>query len=190
MSTRNFKDFREQLLAALGSSGDHDVENEINFKNALLDALKVEHTMEDVRNFEQYREKLIEGVAKSGGVTVEALNVTENGTYSEEGKAYSPVVVDVESDFTTAEVTIINSTNAGITQSCIAVLEYLGAEAMISQLPPLDPEASLTVDMVLFKGSQIIYAPEDLTIAVTGDITDDSGELTITGAGTITYTAK
>ena len=28
-------------------------------------------------------------------VTVEALNVTENGTYSEEGKAYSPVTVNV-----------------------------------------------------------------------------------------------
>lgn len=86
MSTRNFKDFREQLLAALGSSGDHDVENEINFKNALLDALKVEHTMEDVRNFEQYREKLIEGVAKSGGsgeftTAVMTFTVDSNETY-------------------------------------------------------------------------------------------------------------
>lgn len=30
-----------------------------------------------------------------GGVTVEALSVTENGTYSEEGKAYNPVTVNV-----------------------------------------------------------------------------------------------
>ena len=31
-------------------------------------------------------------------VTIEALSVTENGTYSEEGKAYSPVTVNVEGD--------------------------------------------------------------------------------------------
>lgn len=30
-----------------------------------------------------------------GGVTVEQLNATENGTYSEQGKAYSPVIVEV-----------------------------------------------------------------------------------------------
>lgn len=30
-----------------------------------------------------------------GGVTVEALTVTENGRYAEEGKAYNPVLVDV-----------------------------------------------------------------------------------------------
>ena len=28
-------------------------------------------------------------------VTIEQLNVTENGTYSDSGKAYSPVIVDV-----------------------------------------------------------------------------------------------
>lgn len=94
------------------------------------------------------------------------------------------------SDFTTAEVTITNSTNSSISQSCIAILELMGAQMMTSEIPPLDVDASVTVNMVLFKGSQIIYAPENVTIAVTGDITDDSGELTITGAGTITYTAK
>lgn len=44
-----------------------------------------------------------------GGVTVEALSVTENGTYSEEGKAYSPVTVNVaggSGDFSTAEVSV------------------------------------------------------------------------------------
>lgn len=45
-------------------------------------------------------------------VEVEALSVTENGTYSEEGKAYSPVTVNVEGDFITAEVTIKNASTA------------------------------------------------------------------------------
>lgn len=132
-------------------------------------------------------------VIDEGGATVEALNVTENGTYTEEGKAYSPVVVNVAapaSDFSTAVVTITNSTNSALSQSCIAILELMGAQMMTSEIPPLDVDASVTVNMVLFKGSQIIYAPENVNIAVTGDITDDSGELTITGAGTITYTAK
>lgn len=135
-------------------------------------------------------------VIDEGGATVEALNVTENGTYSEEGKAYSPVVVNVAgatSDFTTVEVTITNSTGSGISQSCIAIQEFMGVEGMTSQLAPLAPNSSVTVDMVLFKGTQIIYPPDDFTIAVTGDITDDTydnGEIIITGAGTITYTAK
>ena len=35
------------------------------------------------------------GEGSGGDVTIEQLNVTENGTYSESGKAYSPVVVNV-----------------------------------------------------------------------------------------------
>ena len=41
---------------------------------------------------EWFLNKAAEG---GGGVTIEALSVTENGTYSEAGKAYSPVTVEV-----------------------------------------------------------------------------------------------
>lgn len=41
---------------------------------------------------EWFLNKAAEG---GGGVTIEALSVTENGTYSEAGKAYSPVTVNV-----------------------------------------------------------------------------------------------
>jgi len=41
-----------------------------------------------------------------GGPTVEALNVTENGTYAEEGKAYSPVTVNVKSGYKAVGVDI------------------------------------------------------------------------------------
>lgn len=49
-----------------------------------------------------------------GDITVESLSVTANGTYTaESGKAYSPVTVNVASDFTTATVTITDNRVAG-----------------------------------------------------------------------------
>lgn len=49
-----------------------------------------------------------------GDITVEALSVTENGTYTaESGKAYSPVTVNVPSDFTTATLTITDNRASG-----------------------------------------------------------------------------
>lgn len=47
---------------------------------------------EPITREEYFLKKAGEG---SGDVTIEQLNVTENGTYSESGKAYSPVIVDV-----------------------------------------------------------------------------------------------
>lgn len=52
-----------------------------------------------------YVRELMEG---GGSVTVEQLNVTENGTYTAEaGKAYSPVVVNVPAAGITASVTFV-----------------------------------------------------------------------------------
>jgi hypothetical protein len=43
------------------------------------------------------KEMLLEKAGEGGGsdVTIKQLSVTENGTYSEEGTAYSPVIVNV-----------------------------------------------------------------------------------------------
>lgn len=49
-------------------------------------------------NYKMSREEMLTmALARSGGsdVTVEALNVTQNGTYTEAGKAYSPVTVNI-----------------------------------------------------------------------------------------------
>lgn len=122
---------------------------------------------------------------------VPILNITENGEYSVKG--YDKAVVNVEggsSDFSTAEVIVTNSTESNVNQNGIAIFEYMGEEAMASEFPPIFPNTSVTYDFVLFKGQQTIYAPDDVHIAVTGDITEEEGEIVITGDGTITYTAK
>ena len=62
MSLRNKKDFREAVLQALDVTDDKDVENEYNFKSAVLEAMGVEFVPADLRDFEIYRAKLVEGI--------------------------------------------------------------------------------------------------------------------------------
>ena len=55
-----------------------------------------EYTDAPQSEIEELLLELKEKIAGGGGdITVESLNVTANGTYQEEGKAYSPVVVNV-----------------------------------------------------------------------------------------------
>ena len=56
---RNTKEFREALLAAYGVTEDKDVENKDNFKKAILDALGISYTTEDIKNFEKFRALLV-----------------------------------------------------------------------------------------------------------------------------------
>ena len=70
-------------------------------------------------------------------VEIEALSVTENGTYTaEQGKAYSPVVVEVEggsSDFSTAEVTFSSDSICSLTIPIVIKKDAYG-----DNLPPYD----------------------------------------------------
>jgi hypothetical protein len=54
---------------------------------------KTQSVPEPITREEMFLKKAGEG--SGGDVTIEQLNATENGTYSESGKAYSPVIVDV-----------------------------------------------------------------------------------------------
>lgn len=54
---------------------------------------KTQSVPEPITREEMFLKKAGEG--SGGDVTIEQLNVTANGTYSEEGKAFSPVVVEV-----------------------------------------------------------------------------------------------
>ena len=121
-----------------------------------------------------------------GDVTVEALSVTENGTYSEEGKAYSPVTVDVaggSSDFTTAAVTVIQQE---------ASLRGLLLPSISNDTFELQEYQSGIHTVPLYKGSLFIMNAGNLGIieSVSGDI-EELGEgkdyyYRIFGDGTIT----
>lgn len=136
-------------------------------------------------------------VISEGGPTVEALNVTENGTYSEEGKAYSPVVVNVaggSSDFSTAEVTVTNNllTN-GVSLNIPTAFE--DEPSFSSGSAALEPSQSVTMSVILFKGLALATYNSDASsvdVEVTGDIIYDSqyGELQITGNGTVVFSSK
>lgn len=131
---------------------------------------------------------------EGGGVTVEALNVTENGTYSEEGKAYSPVVVNVaggSSDFSTAEVTIINNTMSNHILSFINLSEE--EEGQITDNFTVNATETIKVLAVFYKNypidGKMNNYEEVFSLAFSGDIADDGdGYFIISGAGTITIT--
>lgn len=137
--------------------------------------------------------------SSSGGIEVEALDVIENGTYiAPEGKAYSPVRVDVSgegsSDFSTAEVKF-ESTNRtyGVTITRVEDSEY-GAGLMGLDNAPVGSGANaLTVTVPLYKGAYFLTEEcitgysSDPPPVVTGDLEYISGTgLMITGDGTFT----
>lgn len=70
------------------------------------------------------REKYLAALAESGGggssVEVEPLSVTENGTYSEEGVAYSPVTVNVPNSYAAADEGKVVSNGALVAQTAHA----------------------------------------------------------------------
>lgn len=70
----------------------------IKKNSAKFDTAHNIETHADIANKTAEVFNLVTGEQYSGGtsVEIEALSVTENGTYSEEGKAYSPVTVNVE----------------------------------------------------------------------------------------------
>lgn len=69
----------------------------------------------------------LSALVSGGGVTVEQLNVTENGTYTAEaGKAYSPVVVNVPSG-SSATITFVGE--EGLTLFGVIAQSYLTANS-------------------------------------------------------------
>ena len=131
--------------------------------------------------------------APSGWITVETLTATENITYTApEGKAYSPVTVNVPSDFSTATVEIVNTIpNSEFDVFAPIILD----DGESGELNPW----SLTSDaeeftIALYKGTASLYMRNIegesivFSLAATGDIeiTPGTPNATITGNGTIT----
>lgn len=94
-----------------------------------------------------YVRALMEG---GGSVTVEQLNVTENGTYTAEaGKAYSPVVVNVPAAGITASVTFV--ADEGITLFGVRAGAYLvdGNQTYTAENPTQFPAGVATTVPIL-----------------------------------------
>lgn len=125
--------------------------------------------------------KIEDGIANASAVTVEALSVTENGTYSEEGKAYSPVTVNVDSDYTTAEVTIIN--NIGDDIPAYVYIPYISQNEL--QIVREFPSGTTVATCLLYKGTTYVYPDGYENVTVSGNATIGEG-IKITGNCTIT----
>ena len=145
-----------------------------------------------------------------GGVIVEQLNVTENGTYSETGKAYSPVIVEVpEPTLITKTITENGTYNAsednadGYSQVTVNVpyMEKKSASGDIASFsdgagyPFLKVKANINPVQDLHgyeypwvggAGKNKINAP-DITLADAGDIYNGSINL---AAGTYTLSSS
>lgn len=128
------------------------------------------------------------GGGGGGGTTVEALSVTQNGTYTApSGKAYSPVTVNVSggsSDFSTAQMTIINTVEDS--------LVYLTGVRVDTQTDELFPDDELgygttTVIVVLYKGNaRGSIGAEEITSTTGGIVLDENAEYVISGDCTVT----
>ena len=172
MSLRNKKDFREAVLQALDVNDDKDVENEYNFKSAVLEAMGVEFVPADLRDFEIYRAKLVEGIG----------NMSSGGGGS--------------SDFSTAEVAIMVdaglSDGGGLNGGIANLSEGYGflKNSSIVTMAGASAGETINVTAILIEGEAIYsiiggvvgnttggvsYDPENDTVKVIGD-----GSITIT----------
>lgn len=123
-----------------------------------------------------------------GDTTVEALSVTQNGTYTApSGKAYSPVTVNVSggsSDFSTAEVTVnIQGGEIDEMSGCVAVDDPDYGGYSVCTLV-----SGETSTVILYKGRALVVPLESYsTNEATGGIVydEDSGNFIVTGDGTI-----
>lgn len=147
---------------------------------------------DDVQN----RTVLRQIVGGGSDITVEEVTFTENGDYTApEGKAYSPVHVDVSgggsSDFSTAEVTFVNNSEEEVFVFLPIVVDAL-------PIPPFYPaqsssdfslvgEEELTFSIILYKGNAGGHFTGASTAVATGDIVIDLDSFNVTGDGTVTF---
>jgi len=133
-----------------------------------------------------------EGLSPGGQLTLKTLTATENKTYSEEGTAYTSVTVNVEggggsSDFSTAEVTVVNQKNSDISFIMPVIMEAED-DYPATVLSTTTMLAHSTVHNVapLYKGEADATTDPGNTIAITGNATNEGEYIFITGDCTIT----
>ena len=133
-----------------------------------------------------------------GGTTVEALSVTQNGTYTApSGKAYSPVTVNVSggsSDFSTATLTVTASNHGAIYGAPIIVAPFPDIPSFEFIGTATEPMGIGEHSVVMYKGYSAVFADYDpalSTVTTSGAIEkllEEEGSIVykITGDCTIT----
>lgn len=135
----------------------------------------------------------IGGMSPGGQIEFDTLSVTENGTYSEQGKAYTSVTVNVEggggsSDFSTAEVQIIGSTPSVVEVFSGGTFVYIENDELMAGENYIEVG---TYTVVLYKGSMVFITQVEPS-STTGAISEftpvgKSVQATITGDCTMTF---
>lgn len=154
-------------------------------------------------DFSRMNREYIKAVVEEagGGITVEELNVTENDTYTApEGKAYSPVIVNVSgggggSDLTTVKVTFVNQ-SASFAIAVSGAIQY-ESDTYPTTISSTDVNAGDTVVLtaIAYKGEADFDVatqnsnPLGNSITTSGDVTGNGyGQYYITGDCTFTMT--
>ena len=118
------------------------------------------------------------------GVTVEALSVTENGTYSEEGKAYSPVTVNVAGeDVPTARLTLSMSQEF-IEEEPLITIPNITSGVLLGFVDNYGPTTNINIPLI---GESCVFQLSGIELKnITGDLVYDSANFsyTITGDAT------
>lgn len=123
-----------------------------------------------------------------GYVAVESLTATENKTYTApEGKAYSPVTVNVSGGggLQTATLTVVNNTNSSVQLQVPNIIEYEGGKVLsVFATAKKSNTSAFTVPMVGV--TACIVASEGVSVSASGDIDGEDGEYYMTGDATLT----
>ena len=132
-----------------------------------------------------------EGLSNGGQFEIKELTATENKTYEKAGEVYNKVTVNVEggggsSDFSTAEVTIINNSELDFKAYCPNIHE----NTLYNSVDSADMSEDYPFDVVLYKGEGKFSLPLEIAagLSATGNIEVVADAAYITGAGTITVT--
>ena len=153
--------------------------------DALNDAL-AGSDQESCQTIEGAVRLLGEHIGGGSSITVEALNVTENDVYTApEGKAYSPVTVNVSgggsSDYSIAEVVFTNNA----THLFNIIVPNLYEDSMYSSIDSEDIDGETPFDIVLYKGSAIAYIQMNDTSQTQADFSSCTGDIEIYNSTTI-----
>ena len=95
MSTRNFEEYRAEVLEQLGATAE-DLRNEPSWRAKVLEALGAEYTDEDTRNFERYRLKVLENLSGGGGGSSDFSTAEVTVNYTLDGAEFIPDTAEVE----------------------------------------------------------------------------------------------